>query len=136
LLDRLRNAVELPLVEPAGRLHFTDNQLSQLTLGAEMVEQLMGLAARGLFQAAVLQGNVIGAMGSVFASTLLSFDGNSFVAEPRDGVTPYGVMIANRAAAAGNVALQVGDHAILHFITPANGGFSGAANQVFTLPSP
>jgi hypothetical protein len=64
---------------------------------------------------------------------LLSFDGNSFVAEPRDGITPYGVMIASRAVAAGNVAVRFGDEAILHFVTP-RAAFSGAANQVFTMP--
>ena len=40
-----------------------------------------------------------------------------------------------RAAAAGNVAVVNGDEAILRFLIPSDGGFSGAANQVFTSPN-
>ncbi len=65
----------------------------------------------------------------------MSCTGNSFVAPPRDGSTPYGVMLATRAAAAGNVAVVNGDQAILRFLIPSDGGFSGAANQVFTSPN-
>ena len=46
-----------------------------------------------------------------------------------------GVLLATRAAAAGNVAVVNGDQAILRFLIPSNGGFSGAANQVFTSPT-
>jgi len=65
---------------------------------------------------------------------LLSFNGNTFLAQPQDGITPYGVMVVTRAAAAGNVAVANGDQAILRFLIPSDGGFSGAANQVFTSP--
>ena len=68
-------------------------------------------------------------------SQLLSCTGNSFLAPPRDGSTPYGVLIVTRAAAAGNVAVVNGDEAILRFLIPSDGGFSGAANQVFTSPN-
>ncbi len=97
-------------------------------------ELLENRRAGGLFQTAALQGNTFGAQSNVFASGLLSFDGNSFVAEPRDRRIIYGAMIANRAAAAGNVAVRFREEAILFFLVPADGGFSGAANQVFTLP--
>lgn len=135
LIDRLRDRPEMRLTARAARLHFVDNSVQLLTIGGELAARLLEtLAAEGLFQSAVLQGNTFGVQSNVFASALLSCGGNSFVAEPRDGTTPYGVMIATRAAAAGNVAVAFGDQAILHFLTPAGGGFSGAANQVFTLP--
>lgn len=122
------------LAAGAARLHFVDNSVQLLTISSEIAEQLLNRAADGLFQTAVLRGNTFGVQSNVFASGLLSFDGNSFVAEPQDGSTPYGAMIANRAVAAGNVAVRFGDEAILHFLTPSDGGFRGAANQVFTLP--
>ncbi len=135
LIDRLRGTPQLRLATSRGsRLRFVDNDVSLLTIGANMVEQLFGLTAEGLFESAALHGNTFTAQSNVFTSGLLSFDGNGFVAEPQDGSTPYGVMVATRAAAAGNVAVRFGDEAILHFLTPADGGFSGAANQVFTLP--
>ena len=134
LIDALSGSPPMRLLADAAQLHFVDNSLPSLTIGERMAEQLLNRRAEGLFQSAVLQGNTFGALSSVFASGLLSFGGNSFAAEPLDGVMPYGALIAMRAAAAGNVAARVGDEAILHFLTPANGGFSGAANQIFTLP--
>ncbi len=135
LIDALLNSNELRLGSKAARLHFVNNDLQLLTIGAQVAEELLeNRRAGGLFQNAALQGNTFGAQSNLFASGLLSFDGNSFVAEPRDGRTPYGAMIANRAAAAGNVAVRFGDEAILFFLVPPDGGFSGAANQVFILP--
>lgn len=117
-----------------GQLYLANNNLQLLTIGGTITEGLLNRQIDGLFRTAVLQGNTFNVMANVFASDLLSFDGNSFIANPVDGSTPYGVMIAVRAAAAGNVAVTVSEAAILHFLTPAGGGFSGAANQVFTLP--
>ena len=134
LIDALSGSPQMRLATGEAQLHFVDNSVQLLTIDEAMAERLLGREADGLFQTAVLQGNIFGAQRNVFASGLLSVDGNSFVAEPQDGSTPYGAMIANRAAAAGNVAVRFGDEAILHFLTPADGGFSGAANQVFTLP--
>ena len=83
----------------------------------------------GIFQ--TTQGNPFRAWSNVFVSALLGFVGNSFGVEPTDGSTPYGVMIATRAAATANAATNFGDESIPHFLT-REGGFSGAANQVFT----
>ena len=89
----------------AARLRLVDNSVQLLTIGAPG-QQLVGTrVADGLFQSSVLQGNTFGVLSNVFVSPLLSVGGNSFVAEPQDGVTPYGVMVATRAAAAGNVAV-------------------------------
>lgn len=134
LIDALFNPNALRLSAKAGRLHLIHSAVGLLTIGEDMTKELLeNRRAGGLFQTAVLQGNTFGALGNVFASGLLSFDGNSFVAEPRDA-NPYGALIANRSAAAGNVALRLGDEAVLFFLTPPDGGFSGAANQVFILP--
>jgi hypothetical protein len=134
LIDALFNPNALRLSAKAGRLHLIHSAVGLLTIGEDMTKELLeNRRAGGLFQTAVLQGNTFGALGNVFASGLLSFDGNSFVAEPRDA-NPYGALIANRSAAAGNVALRFGDEAVLFFIRPRDGGFSGAANQVFVLP--
>jgi hypothetical protein len=118
----------------AARLHFVDNEVRLLAIADTLVEQLLALAADGLFRSAVLQGNSFDSLSNVFAGGLVSFGDNSFLAQTTDGSTPYGVVVANRAAAAGNVAVLAGDVAILHFLRPSTGGFSGAANQVFTLP--
>ena len=117
-----------------GRLHFDGNDLQLLTMGGAVAEGLLNLVADGLFQTAVLGANVFRSQRNTFASTLLSFSENHFLAAPQDGVTPYGVMIAMRAAADGNVAVSVDDAAILHFLTQRPSGFKGAANQVFTRP--
>ncbi|MGH8720344.1 MAG: DUF6519 domain-containing protein [Burkholderiales bacterium] len=119
----------------AARLHLVDNSLQLLTISEAVAGQLVeSRSADGIFQSAVLQGNTFGVQSNILVSALLSVGGNSFVAEPTDGSTPYGVMVATRAAAAGNVAVRNGDEAILRFLIPRDGGFSGAANQVFTLP--
>ena len=135
LIEALGDSQRTQLNAGAARLHFVDNSVQLLTIGGAVAQQLVGTrVADGLFQSSVLQGNTFGVLSNVFVSPLLSVGGNSFVAEPQDGVTPYGVMVATRAAAAGNVAVRVGDEAILRFLIPRDGGFSGAANQVFTLP--
>ena len=118
-----------------GNLHLVDNSLQLLTVGEATVTQLLQQQTADVFQSVSMQGNTFGVQSNVFVSQLLSCTGNSFLAQPRDGSTPYGVLVATRAAAAGNVALVNGDQAILRFLIPADGGFSGAANQVFTSPT-
>ena len=115
-----------------GRLHFDGNDLQFLTVGGPIAEGLLDRVAIGVFQSAVLEANVFRSQRNTFVSTLLSFSENHFTVVPEDGA-PYGVMVAMRAAAAGNVAAVVDDDALLHFLTP-QGGFKGAANQVFTRP--
>lgn len=115
-------------------LHFVDNSVRLLTIGEKKARELLNRQAHGLFETAVLQGNTFTAHSNVFASGSLSFGSNSFVHNPQDGDdTPYGVMIAHRAVAVGNVSVRFAKDSILHFLT-GQGDFSGAANQVFTLP--
>lgn len=134
LMDRFGDGQRTQL-NGRGNLHLVDNSLQLLTIGAETVAQLLQQATADVFQSVCLQGNTFGVQSNVFVSQLLSCTGNSFLAPPRDGSTPYGVLVVTRAAAAGNVAVVNGDQAILRFLIPSGGGFSGAANQVFTSPN-
>jgi photosystem II stability/assembly factor-like uncharacterized protein len=120
-----------------GSLHLTDNNLQLLTIGEGVATQLEQQAtANGIFQSAVIEGNTFNVVSNVFVSSLLSFTGNTFLAPAAAGaVLSYGVMLVTRAAAAGNVAETVGQQAVLRFLIPGNGGFNGAANQVFTAPT-
>ena len=136
--DLLRQLAALPqnlALEPiAAQLTFSNNSVSMLAVSEAMTRSLLQLKAGGLFASAVLHGNAIGEQRNVFVASLLAFDANCLLALPRDGTTPYGVLIANRATATGNLALIVGDQAILRFVTPDGSGFAKAANQVFIQP--
>lgn len=139
--DRLRDLIavwsDLPPAElraGSARLHFTDNMLRQLAVSAAMTERLLARNAEGLFESAVVQGNSFDAQSSLFAAARVAFGGNTFLAQASDRTVPYGVVVGIRAAASGNVAVVNNEGAILHFLRPRTGGFSGAANQVFTQP--
>lgn len=138
-LTRLRTLPNTLLLEsiPAS-LSFCDNTLSMLTVGKNVLSTLLNRAtARGLFASAVIQGNTFLELRNVFVADLLAFSDNSFLAKPApadDIPIPYGVMIANRAAAIGILAVVFTDSAVLQFVTAANGGFEKAANQVFIVP--
>ena len=135
-LGRLRGLPNtLRLESTPASLSFCDNTLSMLTVGKNILTTLANQTARGLFASAVIQGNTLLEQRNVFVADLLAFSDNSFLAKPADGM-PYGVMIANRATATGNVAVAFGDHAILHFVTVGSGSFSKGpnANQVFIQP--
>jgi photosystem II stability/assembly factor-like uncharacterized protein len=124
----------LQLASTPGQLTFCNNNASLLTVGTAVAKTLSKGKASGVFAAAVLYGNTFAEQSNLFVSALMGFDTNAFMAQPKDGSTPYGVMLATRATAAGNVAVVNGDQAILHFVTPGNGGFAKAANEVFIQP--
>jgi photosystem II stability/assembly factor-like uncharacterized protein len=133
LIDRLRDVAVLQLEGRGGVLYCAGNHVARLAVADDMVRQLFEeRRATGLLRSAVLHGNAIQEQRNLFVCAQLGFSANSFLAQPAGGGTPYGLMVAERAAAAGNVAASMGDHAILHFVAP--GGFRGAANMVFTLP--
>jgi photosystem II stability/assembly factor-like uncharacterized protein len=133
LIDRLRDAAGVQLEGGGGTLYCAGNHVARLTIADRIARQLLeDRRAGGLLGSAVLQGNAIQEQRSLFACAQLAFSANSFLAQPAGGGTPYGLMVAQRATASGNVAASMGDHAILHFVAP--GGFRGAANMVFTLP--
>ena len=120
-------------VQPGtGQLVFAHNLVTRLALGAETVKLLTVRQARGLFQTVVLTGNTFTADMVVCAGTFMSVTGNHFTAgETR--ASSYGMMVARRAAASGNVGELFGDHATLWFLV-TKGEFRGAANMVFTIP--
>jgi photosystem II stability/assembly factor-like uncharacterized protein len=120
---------------PAGRgtLTFAHNQLPRLTLGEEMLAQLMDRRFDGLFHSVSLSNNLFTGAPVLCAGVLLSCTGNHFAQQPPVDGNNYGVLVARSAAASANVGDQFGDHATLHFLT-VKGQFRGAANMVFTLP--
>ncbi len=124
----------LALTPTPGTLAFCNNSLSLLTVGNAVAATMVQGAASGVFATAVVQGNTFAQQSNLFVSVLLAFGNNAFIAPPQDGTTPYGVMLATRATATGNVAVAFGDQAILHFVTPDTGGFDKAANEVFIQP--
>ncbi|MEO8136322.1 MAG: DUF6519 domain-containing protein, partial [Betaproteobacteria bacterium] len=117
-------------------LSFCSNTLSMLTVGKNVLSTLLNQAtARGLFASAVIEGNTFLELRNVFVADLLAFSDNVLLAKQIDEITPYGVMIANRATATGNLALTFGDGSpVLQFVTTSGGGFAKAANQVRVLP--
>ena len=116
----------------AGQLVFANNLLTRLSMGIETVKLLTAKQGRGLFQTVVLQGNTFTADMVLFAGNSMSVSGNHFsAAQPRSST--YGMLIARRAAASGNVGELFGDNATLWFLV-RKGEFRGAANMVFTLP--
>ena len=120
---------------PAGRgmLTFAHNQLPKLTLGEEMLKQLMERRFEGLFHSVSLSSNLFTDGPVLCAGVLLSCTGNHFAQQPPIAGNTYGALVARSAAASANVGDQFGDHATLHFLT-VKGQFRGAANMVFTLP--
>ena len=133
LIERLRDAANVQLEARGGTLYFAGNHVARVTIADRMARQLVEeRRATGLLRSAVLHGNSIQEQRNLFVCDQLGFSANSFLAQPAGGGTPYGLIVAQRATAAGNLAASMGDHAILHFVAP--GGFRGAANMVFTLP--
>lgn len=120
--------------KPNGLLTFSDNTVSMLAIGSATTARLLKNDASGLFASAVLHGNTFVEQNNAFVANLLAFNANSFVAVPKDGSTPYGVMIASIATATCNLAVRLGDEAILHFVMPDPNMFARAANSVFIQP--
>jgi photosystem II stability/assembly factor-like uncharacterized protein len=101
-LAAVKNPAILPA--PGAELSFCDNELSQLAIATELVTALLGAnpMAPGVFANAVLRGNTITAMNNVFVAGLLGFATNAFT-PPVVNSTMYGVMMAQRATAVGNL---------------------------------
>lgn len=120
-------------VQPGtGQLVFAHNLVTRLALGVETIKLLTVRQARGLFQTVVLMGNTFTADMVVCAGNFMSVTGNHFTAAETRAST-YGMMVARRASASGNVGELFGDHATLWFLV-TKGEFRGAANMVFTIP--
>lgn len=125
----------LRFTRPLGQLTFSDNTVSMLVMGLATIKRILKDDASLLFASAVIQGNTFMEQNNVFAANTLVFTGNSFQAIPVDGTTPYGIMVAASASAVGNLAVQFGDQAILHFVLPQGSEFVRAANRVFIAPT-
>ena len=79
------------------------------------------------FQSAILHGDTFGSQNNLFVGELLSLVGNGLTAEHRFDTHRCDGCAADTA----KVAVSFSDSSILHFLT-REGGFSEAANQVFT----
>jgi hypothetical protein len=123
-------------LRPGGaQLTFCNNELSQLSVATAMARRLATATgtATGVFASAIVHGNTFIELNSVFVAGLLGFDTNAFLAEPAAGAV-YGVMLAMRATAAGNLATVLDGGAPLQFVVPDPASFAKAANQVFVQP--
>ena len=125
---------ELRFDTAVGQLTFSDNTVSMLAIGSAVTNRLLKNSATGLFATAVLHGNTFVEQNNVFASNLLGFDANCFVAVPDDTRAPSGVMIAERATAIGNLGVAGRDVAVLQFVTPDPNMFARAGNQIDIVP--
>jgi len=135
LLKALAARDNLRLTPGAAQLSFCDNQLSLLSVAAAMAANLSAPTGTvtGVFASAILEGNTFIEQNSLFVAGLLGVNSNAFVAQPAPDAM-YGVMMAMRATAAGNLAVAFDDGASLHFVVPNAASFAKAANEVFVLP--
>ena len=135
LLRTLAARTKLRLTAGGAQLSFCHNELSQLSVATVMARRLAkaGGTANGVFGSAIVQGNTFMEQNSVFVAGLLGFGSNAFVAPPADNGR-YGVMLAQRATAEGNLAVILDDRAPLTFVVPDPTSFAKAANQVFVQP--
>jgi photosystem II stability/assembly factor-like uncharacterized protein len=127
-LARLGN---LRLAASGAQLSFCSNDLSQLAVATAMVDTLLADGrSSGVFASAIVHGNTFREQNSVFVAGLLGFATNAFTAD--SGM--YGVMMATRATAVGNLATVLNDSSTLQFVVPTPPNFEKAANEVFVRP--
>ena len=119
------------LVVGAGHLKLTANRLALLAVAEAMSKQLMETqTTSGLFATATISGNTFSEASNLFiAGRMLAVHHSTLLAEmPGDRPPPYGVFIAERATATGNLAMMPGpEAAALLFGAPR---FDQAANLV------
>jgi photosystem II stability/assembly factor-like uncharacterized protein len=135
LLRLLAARDNLRLRAGSAQLSFCDNQLSQLSVATVLARRLAqpNGTANGVFASAIVHGNTFVEQNSLFVAGLLGVDTNAFIAQPTpDGL--YGVMMATRATAAGNLAVIVDDRPLLQFVVPNLPSFAKAANEVTVRP--
>ena len=131
LAQRLPNVV---LQATSGRLSLSNNHLELMTIGSKKIAELNAVAAgqqttiTGLYAGATLQGNTITAPNNLFTSRFLSLNGSAFLGSAQ----LLGVMVAEGAAAAGNVASAISDALQLVIVARKN-VFGQAGNAVFIL---
>jgi hypothetical protein len=134
LAQRLPNVV---LQQTSGRLCLSNNHLELLTIGRQKVAEINAVAAAqqntltALYAAATLQGNTISAPNNLFVSRFLSLNSCALLSPPGSGQL-LGVMVAEGAAAAGNVGMAISDALELVIVARKN-IFGEAGNAVFIL---
>jgi photosystem II stability/assembly factor-like uncharacterized protein len=135
LLRQLAARTNLRLRPGGAQLTFCDNELSQLSVATVMARRLATATgtATGVFASAIVHGNTFIEQNNVFVAGLLGFDTNAFLAQPAADAL-YGVMLAMRATAAGNLAVVLEDRPLLQFVVPDAASFAKAANEVGIQP--
>jgi photosystem II stability/assembly factor-like uncharacterized protein len=135
LVAALGNHREIRLRPDESQLSFCNNEVSQLTVGTEFARRLAatGTATR-VSASAVIHGNTFLEQNNLAVGALVGYQTNVFLARPSGDRSFYGVTLATRATATGNVALILDPLALLQFVVPDPGSFSGAANQVNVQP--
>ena len=122
-LGKLAAIKEVALAPSEGQLTFCNNDLSQLVVATAMIQELISTGkTSGVFVSAILHGNTFRELNSVFAPGLLGFATNAFIAVTQDA-NPYGVMLANRVTAVGNLASVFSNRTRLQFVAPSASQF-------------
>jgi photosystem II stability/assembly factor-like uncharacterized protein len=127
MFDRTREA---RLTSALGQLKFSNNVVSLLGVGQDVLNSLTQQnAADGVFDTVTLIGNTITEAGNVVvAGRMMNVSNNTLLAQAHG---PYGLFVAERATATGNLALQPDDNAPLLF---AARSFQKAANVATVVP--
>ncbi|MDB6158431.1 MAG: hypothetical protein JWO04_2137 [Gammaproteobacteria bacterium] len=135
LVNKLAARKNLRLTSNDSQLSFSNNSVSQLTVAAAMVKRLSATngTATGVFASALLHSNTFMEQNNVFVAGLLGCTINSFLAKPAQNAL-YGVMMATRASATGNLAVVLDDVSTLRFVVPDAASFVKAANVVTVQP--
>jgi hypothetical protein len=135
MVRRLAERREIRLRPVETQLSFCNNDVTQLTIATALLQRLVETgAATGVFASAVIQGNTFLEQNNLTVGALVSYASNVFLARPSGDRSFYGVTVATRATATGNVALVLDPRAVLQFVVPDPGSFVGAANQVNVQP--
>jgi hypothetical protein len=131
---RLATRDNVRLRANSAQLCFSQNSLSQLTIATALIERLAGNGtATDVFASALLEANTITEPNNVFVAGLLGCNVNAFLAQPSPNGM-YGVMMATRATATGNLAVELDTGARLRFVTQDAASFAKAANVITVTP--
>jgi hypothetical protein len=126
---------EVVLTPSDAQLTFCSNDLSQLAVATAMADELAtsSKSSTVVFASAIVHGNTFRELNNVFVAGLLGFATNAFIAATQAN-SVYGVMLANRATAVGNLATVDEKSLVLQFVVPVQARFEKSANEVFVLP--
>jgi hypothetical protein len=135
LVRALAERREIRLRPDESQLSFCNNEVTQLTIGTELARRLAETGTSNRIAAStVIHGNTFSEQNNLAVGALVSYGTNVFLARPSGDRGFYGVTLATRATATGNVALILDPRAVLQFAVPDPGSFAGAANQVNVQP--